>query len=1655
MKQSRFVNLSTAVLLVVLALGFLPATQAKAAGETITSTDTGGAWGDASTWVGGVVPDGVDDSVVIATAEGYNVTLSGATTVNGSLTVNSGAELDTGGFALTLEGDFVNNGTFYGGSSNIVIAGTASTQNIAGFETTGTVSMTKTAGTATFTGNVRGGGLTINGAGGTLNLGASRSHVFSGAWTRTNGTLDGGSSTIRLDGTVSGSGGTFTPGTGLFIYGGGAQSVAGVTYNNLRFQNSGAKTALGDITVNGNLTVNAGSNFTVGAFNLTVTGTTSITGTLTHSSPTGTKTFTGLVTINPGGAWKNDATGNADIHFRGGLTHKGAAFSAGTGTYYFETNDQAVGGTSGITIANLNVEAGRNLTNNNSGGLTVTNTLSGTGTLTQGATGVLNIGMTDANFTLATLDASAAGNTVNYSLGGDQTVRDTQYHNLTLSGSGVKTLPVGMTNLTGNLTLSGTASATTAADLDIDGNLSISNGAALTVGAFTFNVDGATSITGNSSSVNGKLVYGSATGAKTYVGSVTIGTYGVWDNSENSPVAFEGGLSFSGKTFTAGTGLYTFQTTASQTIGGTGAMSIPNLAVGAGVDLTNNNSTGLTVTTSLGGTGTLTQGASGILNIGIADGNFTLLTLVATADGNTVNYNGGVQTVRPIVYHHLTLSGNSAKTLTGLTTVNGNLVFSGTASATTADNLAIGGNLTVGSGTSLTVAGYDLTVTGSTSVSGSGILTFSNNVGAKLFVGSVSISGTWVNSGDESFTFRGGLGGSITSGNAGPTAVYTFETTATQTIDGSISVYNLAVAGGVTLTNNGTVTVLTDLGGAGAFTQGASSALSIGGTASVTTLTASAAGNTVKYNGGSPQTVVAITYHHLELSGGSTKTLPAGLTTVNGNLTVTGSGTLATLAAALTVGGNVSITSSAAFDVSASNYALNIGGNLTCTTANFTPRAGTVTLQGSSAQTINSSCSFYNFVMNNAAGATLATNNPTVNNVLTLTSGKITTGTVRTFIIGDNGSTSGGSAASYINGNLRKSFPTSGSPQSFTFAIGDATVYAPVDLTLASVDTGGTITAKTAAGEHPNIATVTGFNQNKDVNRYWTLTPATIVFSTCDATFNFDASELDAGATPTSFIVKRYDTNAAAWNSTTTGTQTATSTQATGIPYTTSSNVYSYAVGEGESVPPAITNVTSSYPDGAYKAGEVITGFTVTFDEAVTVTGTPQLTLETGANDAVLNYSGGSGTDTLSFSDYTVQAGDASSDLDALSLALNGGTIKDASNNAANLTLSGTSLATNKAIVIDTTAPETQIDTNPSNPSNSASSAFTYSANETATFECQMDGGGFGACASPYTLTDGSHTFDVRATDTAGNVDATPASYTWTIDTVAPTVLSSVRVHPTPTNRLTVQFTVTFSEAVTGVDTTDFSLTVSGITGASVTGVSGSGAVYTVTVNTGSGNGTLRLNVLDNDSIKDAALNPQNGAFTTGQSYTVNKTLAYKSVGVNDGWVLESSATSSKGGTINSSSTTFYLGDDASKKQYRIILHFNTSSLPDTAVITSVTLKIRKASGGSGNTSSLGALLADMTKPSFGTAGLAKTDFEASAGKPNTFNAFTIASNWYSAAMKSSGFTYVNRTGTTQFRLRFTKGDDGDGTADYLLFYSGNYGTASSRPQLIIQYYVP
>jgi hypothetical protein len=101
--------------------------------------------------------------------------------------------------------------------------------------------------------------------------------------------------------------------------------------------------------------------------------------------------------------------------------------------------------------------------------------------------------------------------------------------------------------------------------------------------------------------------------------------------------------------------------------------------------------------------------------------------------------------------------------------------------------------------------------------------------------------------------------------------------------------------------------------------------------------------------------------------------------------------------------------------------------------------------------------------------------------------------------------------------------------------------------------------------------------------------------------------------------------------------------------------------------------------------------------------------------------------------------------------------------------------------VVDATAPDTNITAQPSNPSNSSSPSFSFTGSDpggsgVASFECKLDGGTFASCTSPksYTsLADGSHTFQVRAIDAAGNVDASPASYTWVVDATAPTLNAS------------------------------------------------------------------------------------------------------------------------------------------------------------------------------------------------------------------------------------------------------------------------------------------
>src|SRR5690606_37215124 len=122
------------------------------------------------------------------------------------------------------------------------------------------------------------------------------------------------------------------------------------------------------------------------------------------------------------------------------------------------------------------------------------------------------------------------------------------------------------------------------------------------------------------------------------------------------------------------------------------------------------------------------------------------------------------------------------------------------------------------------------------------------------------------------------------------------------------------------------------------------------------------------------------------------------------------------------------------------------------------------------------------------------------------------------------------------------------------------------------------------------------------------------------------------------------------------------------------------------------------------------------------------------------------------------------------------------------------------------------------------------------------------------------------------SVASTSTDNTVTFDNTPPTVTSITRADSNPTNAVSVDFNVTFSESVNNVDLGDFSLSPT-VTGATLTTISGSGANYTVTVNTGTGDGSLGLSIPAGSDIADAALNTLGGLpFTTGDTYTIDKT---------------------------------------------------------------------------------------------------------------------------------------------------------------------------------------
>jgi MSHA biogenesis protein MshQ len=308
-----------------------------------------------------------------------------------------------------------------------------------------------------------------------------------------------------------------------------------------------------------------------------------------------------------------------------------------------------------------------------------------------------------------------------------------------------------------------------------------------------------------------------------------------------------------------------------------------------------------------------------------------------TADTVTIA-SGFPVTVDVVTANVTTVTVNSGGILTQSNTLNdaGTLSVAGTLTSTAA-----------------------MAITGATSVTGS--LAITSGAVARIFTGLVTVSGggTWNNSGNQPVTFQGGLtnnGGTFTAGSG----TQTFSTSS-QAIGGTTAIIipNLTVTG-VTLTNNGTLTASTTLAGTGGLTNSAAGILNIGGSSTITTLTATAAGNTVNYTGAG-QTVTATTYSNLNVTGTATNS-----GTVIVNTALGGAGTLINAAAGvLNIGGTSAITTltasaagntvnytGAAQTVMATAYSnLGLSGSGAVNLAGVTTIGGNLTLSGTATAT--------------------------------------------------------------------------------------------------------------------------------------------------------------------------------------------------------------------------------------------------------------------------------------------------------------------------------------------------------------------------------------------------------------------------------------------------------------------------------------------------------------------------------------------------------------------------------------------------------------------------------------------------------------------------------------------------------------------------------
>ncbi len=468
------------------------------------------------------------DAVNMAITTGTVTITNGTLTLTGGLTTNSGSITQSAG-TVAITGTYQVSGGTNDYNGGILTTGAMTVdagQSIlfgdvdltAGGTTTvdGTITFDDTANDKNFT------NVTLTNSG-NVNFTANETMTISGALNMSGTSSITGSNTNQVVSVP----GTFDVPSGTGSIGGVTLSITGLTTvaGNLSITSATGTKSVGNVIVNGsgnidftaNETLTIGGNLTmlgtssitgtnanmvvlvsgtldvtsgtasIGGVSFSVSGTTTLDGALAFTSTTGTKTFSNI-DVNGSGNW-NNSTVAEDFTISGNITNDGTwtGCSSNGCNYTLTSSSGSISGSGAMTAtSDLVIDAPASYTNTNTGGLSVTDRITGTGTFINGANGILSYSGNNSggsNFDITTFTASASGNSVTYARAGDMQLRATSdtennYHNLiiatTAAGNDV--------SLAANITVDNQLTMTLG-DIILDANrLTIADGATISGG---------------------------------------------------------------------------------------------------------------------------------------------------------------------------------------------------------------------------------------------------------------------------------------------------------------------------------------------------------------------------------------------------------------------------------------------------------------------------------------------------------------------------------------------------------------------------------------------------------------------------------------------------------------------------------------------------------------------------------------------------------------------------------------------------------------------------------------------------------------------------------------------------------------------------------------------------------------------------------------------------------------------------------------------------------------------------------------------------------------------------------------------------------------------------------------------------------------------